>query len=68
MELNGKKINFLGDSITEGCCATRPEWGFVDVMKAKYAMAAARNYGIAVEVLSAFTGAPGTMVGDSESL
>ena len=46
MELNGKKINFLGDSITEGCCATRPEWGFVDVMKAKYALAAARNYGI----------------------
>ena len=28
----------------------------------------ARDYGIAVEVLSAFTGAPGTMVGDSESL
>ena len=46
MELNGKKINFLGDSITEGCCATRPEWGFVDVMKAKYGLTAARNYGI----------------------
>ena len=28
----------------------------------------ARNYGIAVEVLSAFTGAPGTIVGDLESL
>ena len=28
----------------------------------------ARDYGISVEVLSAFTGAPGTMVGDSESL
>ena len=28
----------------------------------------AREYGIAVEVLSAFTGAPGTIVGDSESL
>lgn len=46
MELNGKKINFLGDSITQGCCATRQEWGFVDVMKAKYALSAARNYGI----------------------
>ncbi len=28
----------------------------------------ARDYGIAVEVLSAFTGAPGTIVGDLESL
>ena len=28
----------------------------------------ARDYGIAVEVLSAFTGAPGTIVADSESL
>ena len=30
MELTGKKINFLGDSITEGCCATSPEKGYVD--------------------------------------
>lgn len=46
MELKNKKINFLGDSITQGCCATRKEWGYVDVMKAKYGLAAARNYGI----------------------
>lgn len=46
MELKNKKINFLGDSITQGCCATSPELGFVDVMKEKYALAAARNYGI----------------------
>lgn len=46
MDLTGKKINFLGDSITEGCCATRPEWGYVEVMKGKYGLAAARNYGI----------------------
>ena len=46
MELENKKINFLGDSITQGCCATSPELGFVDVMKEKYALAAARNYGI----------------------
>ena len=32
MELTGKKINFLGDSITEGCCATSPEKGYVDVI------------------------------------
>lgn len=46
MELKGKKINFLGDSITEGCCATVPELGYVEVMKAKFALAEARNYGI----------------------
>lgn len=46
MELKGKKINFLGDSITEGCCATSPERGFVEVMKRRYDLAEARNYGI----------------------
>lgn len=46
MELKGKKINFLGDSITEGSCATRPEWAYVEVMKTSYGLAAARNYGI----------------------
>ena len=46
MELTGKKINFLGDSITEGCCATSPEKGYVDVMKRKYRLTEARNYGI----------------------
>lgn len=46
MELNGLKINFLGDSITEGCCATTSQLGFVEVMKRKYGLAEARNYGI----------------------
>ena len=46
MELTGKKINFLGDSITEGCCATTPELGFVEVLKRTCALSAARNYGI----------------------
>ncbi|MDD5864330.1 MAG: SGNH/GDSL hydrolase family protein [Firmicutes bacterium] len=46
MELTGKKINFLGDSITEGCCATSPEKGYVEVMKRKYRLAQTRNYGI----------------------
>ena len=46
MELIGKNINFLGDSITEGCCATIPEKGFVEVMKGMYGLAEARNYGI----------------------
>ena len=46
MELTGKKINFLGDSITEGCCATSPEYGYVEVLKRSANLAAARNYGI----------------------
>lgn len=46
MELQGKKINFLGDSITEGCCASAPEKGFVEVLKRSAGLAQARNYGI----------------------
>ena len=46
MELKNKKINFLGDSITQGCCATTEARGFVEVMKRMYDLAAARNYGI----------------------
>jgi len=46
MELKQKKINFLGDSITEGCCATSPEYGYVEVMKTLFDLSAARNYGI----------------------
>ena len=46
MKLKGKKINFLGDSITEGCCATVPELAYVEVMKKLYALSDARNYGI----------------------
>lgn len=47
MELKGKKINFLGDSITEGHgtsdCATKP---YHAVLKANVGLAEARNYGI----------------------
>lgn len=46
MKLREAKINFLGDSITEGCCATSVEFGYVEVMKRTYALAEARNYGI----------------------
>ena len=46
MELTGKKINFLGDSITAGCCAAAPEGGFVEILKRTYGLTAARNYGI----------------------
>lgn len=47
MELKGKKINFLGDSITERYCATRYKNCFVEVLKSECGLAEARNYGIA---------------------
>ena len=46
MELKGKKINFLGDSITEGCGASTPEKCYVELLKEKYHLKEARNYGI----------------------
>ena len=46
MELSGKKINFLGDSITEGVGASAPDKVYHQVMLGKYGLAAARNYGI----------------------
>lgn len=46
MKLEGLKINFLGDSITEGSGTSGREACFTELMKRKYALAAARNYGI----------------------
>lgn len=46
MELNGKKINFLGDSITFGVGVAHPENRFVDRVARMAGLAAARNYGI----------------------
>lgn len=45
MELKGKKINFLGDSITEGIGASSPDRSFVSLMKEACGLAEARNYG-----------------------
>ncbi len=45
MELKGKKINFLGDSITEGVGASSVENCFVSLI-AKETGAVCRNYGI----------------------
>jgi len=45
MELKGKKINFLGDSITEGCGTSSPEYRFTDRIAAQTG-AICRNYGI----------------------
>lgn len=46
MNIQTKKINFLGDSITEGVGVSSPEKSFVNLFAARYAPTAARNYGI----------------------
>lgn len=46
MKLKGLKINFLGDSITEGVGASCPETVYHAVLKKEAELAEARNYGI----------------------
>ena len=47
MDIKKLKINFLGDSITEGSGASDPAAkGYVGVFESRYAPAAVRNYGI----------------------
>ena len=45
MELKGKKINFLGDSITEGHGTSAPGKKFTDLLASQYGVIS-RNYGI----------------------
>ena len=46
MQLQGKKINFLGDSITEGAGVANPANIFHARLAREYGLAAARNWGI----------------------
>ena len=46
MELQGKVINFLGDSITQCCGASCTENGYVNVLAREYGLKKANNYGI----------------------
>ena len=46
MKLEGLKINFLGDSITQGVGASSPETVYHAVLKREAKLAEARNYGI----------------------
>ena len=46
MELTNIKINFLGNSITEGAGASSPERCYVETLTRKFGLAASRNYGI----------------------
>ena len=45
MELKNIKANFLGDSITEGVGVTSPDKVFHALIKEKYGLSEARNYG-----------------------
>ena len=46
MELKGKIIDFLGDSITYGHGLERQDFRFSNLLKEKYFLASANNYGI----------------------
>ena len=46
MKLEGAKVNFLGDSITEAYGTSGPEAGFVYLVGKSAGLAASRNYGI----------------------
>lgn len=46
MEIQNKKINFLGDSITQGVGVSAPEYMYVNVYKDMNQPAVVRNYGI----------------------
>ena len=46
MELNGLTINFLGDSITEGYGVENPQNIYHQIIKEKYNLKHAYNYGI----------------------
>lgn len=46
MEIKSKKINILGDSITQGVGVSSPEKAYPAVLKEKYGIAEVRNYGI----------------------
>ena len=46
MELKGKKINFIGDSITEGARVENPDNIYPAILKKNLELAEARNYGV----------------------
>ena len=46
MDIRNKKINFLGDSITEGCGVSCQEHIYCSLLKEDVPLAEARNYGI----------------------
>ncbi len=62
MELKNKKINFLGDSITEGHGASSVETRYTSVLKELCGLAEIRNYGIGGTRLAHRPGSSGERV------
>ncbi len=58
MKLEGLKVNFLGDSITEGVGVESPDSLYHALLKKEAKLAAARNYGISGTRLALQTGTP----------
>lgn len=58
MELRGLKINFLGDSITEGVGASSEHTVYHAVLKKEAGLAEARNYGISATRFALQNGTP----------
>lgn len=52
MDISNLKINFLGDSITEGRDASCKENGYVSLLQKKYPNAMIRNYGVGGSCIS----------------
>jgi lysophospholipase L1-like esterase len=52
MKLDNLKINFLGDSITEGRDASSNDNGYVSLLQKKYPDAIIRNYGVGGSCIS----------------
>lgn len=58
MDLKGLKINFLGDSITEGVGVSSPEKLYHAILKREAGLKEARNYGISATRYALQTGWP----------
>ncbi len=58
MELKDLKVNFLGDSITEGVGASGPDAVYHAILKREAGLAEARNYGISGTRFAIQTGTP----------
>lgn len=66
MDITGKKIAFLGDSITEGHGVSVPEHYFCNLLKKEYALEKALNYGIGGTRIAKQLQASGNAVWDND--
>lgn len=68
MKLEGLKINFLGDSITEGLGVSSPDAIYHAVLKREAGLKEARNYGISATRFALQKGTPELPKNDSEDI